>query len=93
MKSSYELAMERLAKAAPTTKLTAQQKKDIAELESKYAAKIAERELFVKGEIVKAIDRGDAEGLEQLQKQLVSDRKSLSAELEEKKAKVWQSGS
>jgi len=26
-----------------------------------------------------------------LQKQLVSDRKSLSAELEEKKAKVWQS--
>jgi len=90
MKSSYELAMERLAKAAPTHKLTAQQKKEIAELESKCAAKIAERELFVKGEIVKAIDRGDADALDQLQKQLVSDRKSLSAELEEKKAKVWQ---
>jgi len=90
MKSSYELAMERLAKAAPTHKLTPQQKKEIAELESKCAAKIAERELFVKGEIVKAIDRGDADALDQLQKQLVSDRKSLSAELEEKKAKVWQ---
>jgi gamma-glutamylcyclotransferase (GGCT)/AIG2-like uncharacterized protein YtfP len=72
--------------------LTAQQKKDIAELESKYAAKIAERELFVKGEIVKAIDRNDGEALDQLQRQLVSDRKSLSAELEEKKAKVWQAG-
>jgi hypothetical protein len=92
MKSSFELAMERLSKAAPTHKLTAQQKKEIAELESKCAAKIAERELFVKGEIVKAIDRGDAEALEQLQKQLVSDRKSLSTELEEKKAKVWQAG-
>src|SRR5205807_164253 len=61
MKSAYELAMERLNKAAPTRKLTADQKKQIGELESKYAAKIAERELFVKGEIVKAIDRGDAE--------------------------------
>ena len=81
MKSSYELAMERLSKAAPTHKLTANQKKEIAE-----------RELFVKGEIVKAIDRGDAEALEQLQKQLVSDRKSLQTELEEKKAKVWQGG-
>ena len=90
MKSAYELAMERLNKAAPTRKLTADQKKAIAELESKCAAKIAERELFVKGEIVKAVDRGDAEALEQLEKQLVSDRKSLQADLEEKKAKVWQ---
>jgi hypothetical protein len=92
MKSAYELAMERLNKAAPTRKLTPDQKKQIAELESKYAAKIAERELFVKGELAKAVDRGDAEALEQLEKQLVSDRKSLQAELEEKKAKVWQEG-
>ena len=92
MKSAYELAMERLNKAAPTVKLNARQKKEIAELESKFAAKIAERELFIKGEIVKAIDRADGEAIEQLEKQLVSDRKSLQAELEEKKAKVWQSG-
>ncbi len=90
MKSSYELAMERLAKSTPTPKLSAKQKADIAELESKYAAKIAERELFVRGEIAKAVDRSDAEAFEQLQKQLVSDRKSLSTELEEKKTKVWQ---
>ena len=92
MKSSYELAMERLNKAAPAPKLNADQKKQIAELESKYSAKIAERELFVKGEIVKAVDRGDGEALEQLEKQLVSDRKSLQAELEEKKAKIWGGG-
>jgi hypothetical protein len=88
MKTAYELAMERLSKTAPAVKLTPGQKKEIAELESKCAAKIAERELFVKGEIVKAIDRGDAEAVAQLEKQLVSDRKSLQADLEEKKAKV-----
>jgi hypothetical protein len=88
MKSSYELAMERLGKASPTVKLTAEQKKEIADLESKCAAKTAERELFLKGEIAKAIDKGDAEAVEQLEKQLLSDRKTLRAECEEKKEKV-----
>ena len=90
MKSAYELAMERLSKTAPPVTLTAEQKKQIAELESKCAAKIAERELFLKSEIVKAIDKGDAEAVEQLEKQLVSDKKSARAELEEKKEKVRQ---
>jgi septin family protein len=88
MKSAYELAMERLNKSSPTVKLTAQQKKAIAELESKCAAKIAERELFLKGEVAKAIDKGELQEIEQLEKQLVMDRKSLHADLEEKKAKV-----
>ena len=92
MKTSYELAMERLNKSSPTAKLTEKQKKEIAELESKYKAKIAERELFVEGERVKAIDRGEFEAVEQLEKQLVGDRKSLQAELEEKKERVRQSG-
>ena len=88
MKSSYELAMERLGKASPTVKLTAGQKKEIAELESKCAAKTAERELSLKEEIVKAIDKGDAEAVQQLEKQLLSDRNTLRAECEEKKEKV-----
>jgi len=41
MKSAYELAMERLNKSAPSVKLTAAQKKELAELDSQYAAKIA----------------------------------------------------
>ena len=88
MKTAYELAMERLGKTSPTVKLSDEQKQEIAELESKYTAKIAERELFLKGEIVKAIDRGDEEAIGQLEKQLLSDRKSLRAECEEKKEKV-----
>ena len=91
MKTAYELAMERLAKDSPALKLTAEQKKELAELDSQCAAKIAERELFLKGEITKAIDKGDAEAVEQLEKQLVSDRKTIRAECEEKKERARQS--
>ena len=92
MKTAYELAMERLSKASPTAKLTNEQKKKLAELNSECKAKIADREIFLKGEMAKAADKGDYEAFEQLEKQLVSDRKSLQTELEEKKAKVWQGG-
>jgi hypothetical protein len=88
MKSAYELAMERLNKTAPTVKLSDAQKKEIAELESKCAAKIAERELIIKDEIAKAAAKGEFDEIEKLEKQLVSDRKSAQADLEEKKAKV-----
>ena len=48
MKSAYELAMERLEKASPSLSLTEDQKKEIAEVDSVYRAKIAEQELFLK---------------------------------------------
>jgi len=90
MKSAFELAMERLNKDSPTVKLTEEQKKQMAELDSKYAAKIAEREIFLKAEITKAVQKGDFEAMEQLEKQLVSTRKSLQVELDEKKEKLRQ---
>ena len=86
MKSSYELAMERLNKNAPATKLTAKQKKALAELDSRYAAKIAEREIALNGQIASAAD--DVEKEESLRDQLVFDRKKLQAELEDKKQRV-----
>ncbi|MEW6156829.1 MAG: hypothetical protein AB1813_05315 [Verrucomicrobiota bacterium] len=92
MKSAYELAMERLNKTAPMAKLTDDQKKELAELDSKYAAKIAEREIFLKGELAKAMNQGDYEAVEQIEKQLVSERKSLQTELEEKKEAIRQRG-
>jgi hypothetical protein len=88
MKSAYELAMERLAKSAPTQKLTDEQRKKLAELDSLYASKIAGREIFLKAELEKAVEKGDAEAFEQIQKQLVSERKTLQSELEEKKERV-----
>jgi ABC-type enterochelin transport system substrate-binding protein len=88
MKSSYELAMERLSKTAPTIKLTPAQKKDIAELESQYAAKIAGREIAMKDEIAKLNAAGELEKVETVQQQLAGERKKLQGELEDKKERV-----
>ena len=88
MKSAYELAMERLEKAAPTAKLTTAQKKEIAELESKAKAKTAEREIALKDEIAAASEAGDFEKVEQLQQQLIKERKAIQADLEEKKDRI-----
>jgi hypothetical protein len=88
MKSAYELAMERLNQAAPTVKLTDAQKSRLAELDSKYTAKIAEREIALKGETAGFAAAGDFEKVELLQQQLIGERKKLQAELEEKKDRI-----
>lgn len=90
MKTAYELAMERLNKSSPAIKLSADQKKQLAELDSQYAAKIAEREISLTGEREKASASGDMEKAEQLQQQLAAERKTLQAQLEEKKEHVRQ---
>jgi hypothetical protein len=90
MKSAYELAMERLEKAAPTTKLTAAQKKEIAELESRCKAKIAEREIALKDAVANAAAAGDFEKVEQLQQQLIKERKALQEDLEAQKDRIHQ---
>jgi hypothetical protein len=88
MKTAYELAMERLGKTAPTVKLSAGQKKQLAELDSQYAAKIAEREIALKDEIARVAAAGDFDKVEKVQQQLAGERKKLQAELEEKKERV-----
>jgi len=88
MKSAYELAMERLEKKAPTKKLTAEQKAKIAEINSLYGSKIAEKETFLQGEIVKAKMQGDATAVAQIQDQLTRELKRIHVEWEEKKAAV-----
>lgn len=88
MKSAYELAMERLAKSSPTVRVTADQKRQLAELDSLYTSKIAEREIFLKGELGKAMEKGDFEALGQIERQMQSERRSLEAECEEKKERI-----
>lgn len=88
MKSAYELAMERLAKQSPTVKLTDEQKRQLSELDALYRAKFAEREIFLRGQIEKAVEKGDAEEFQQLERQITADRRNLESECEEKKEKV-----
>ena len=92
MKTAYELAMERLNRAAPAVKLTAGQKKQLAELDAKYAATIAGREISMQGEMAKVAESGDTEKAEVVRQQWMKERQSLLAELEEKKERVRQGG-
>jgi hypothetical protein len=88
MKSAYELAMERLEKASPSISLTEDQKQEIAEVDSVYRAKIAEREVFLKGQIGKAQIAGNLDEVQSLEKQLASEMRRLQDECEAKKEKL-----
>jgi hypothetical protein len=88
MKSAYELAMERLAKDQPAVTLTDNQKKELAEVDSTFKARIAEKELFLKGEIAKVQASGKFEEIDSLQKQLSSEIRRLQEDCEAKKEKL-----
>jgi len=88
MKSAYELAMERLEKKTPSVALTSEQKQQIAEIESTFKARTAEKELFLKGEMEKARVGGKYEELESLEKQLGIELRRLQEDCEAKKEKL-----
>ena len=88
MKSAYELAMERLQKASPSLSLTEEQKKKLAEIDSKYRAKVAEKELFLRDQIRKAQTEGKLDDIDSLEKQLASEVRRLQEECEAAKEKL-----
>jgi predicted S18 family serine protease len=88
MKSAYELAMERLQKTSPSISLTEEQKKGLADVDSKYRAKIAEKEVFLKDQIRKAQGAGKFDEAQSLEKQLASEIRRLQEECEAKKEKL-----
>ena len=57
-------------------------------MDSKYQAKIAEKELFLKDQIRKAQTEGKADDIDSIQKQLVSEIRRLQEECEAKKEKL-----
>jgi hypothetical protein len=88
MKTAYELAMERLGKTSPAAKLSDEQKRALADLDSVYRARLAEREIASKSALAAAEEKGDLEAAELVQQQLVGERRKLQAELEEKKERI-----
>lgn len=86
MKSAIELAMARLDQEGPVTKISAEQKRRLAEIDSEITAKVAEKKVFLHGEIAKA--GHDLETKEALQRQLSSELARLEEKREDKKRKV-----
>jgi hypothetical protein len=88
VKSAYELAMERLQKGSPSVALTAEQKAQLAEVDSSFNAKIAERKIFLADQIKKAAAGGKFDEVGSLEKQLAADVRRLEEDCENKKEKL-----
>lgn len=89
MKSAYELAMERLEGEEPSgVTLTEGQKGRLEELNREYRAKIAEREVFLRGKAEAARAKGDSAEVEALEREVREEKRRLEEELEEKKEAV-----
>ncbi len=91
MKSAYELAMERLEKESPSgPPLSEEQKKELAEIDKIYEAKIAERKIMADQELQK--NYGHYEAVLKIQENLREDIQKLEEEREAKKQSVRESG-
>lgn len=90
MKSAYELAMERLNKSDPTSskKLTPEKKARLAEIDTIYKGKIAEREIFLKKQLEETLADGKYDEAEKVRAQIAAERSRLEEEREEEKERV-----
>jgi len=82
--------MERLEKQSPSVKLTEEQRSQLAEIDSLYKSRIAEKELLLNDQIRREKVAGKASEVESLQKQLTSEIRRLSEECESKKERIRQ---
>jgi hypothetical protein len=90
MKSSYELAIERMG-GGDDKPLTDEQKRNIAEIDSKYRAKIAERKIFLEKNLSDAQVQGNEEEIELVRRQLNDEVTDLEAKSEAEKNKIRES--
>lgn len=88
MKSAYELAMERFGEAEPVAALTDEQRADLAAIEEKFKAKIAEKEVFLGDLIAKARATGRWDEVPALDEQRIRETKRLREQGEAEKEKV-----
>jgi len=92
MKSAYELAMERLNTTNPNenTPLSDAQKEELADLDNKYKARIAEKKIAATKRISEASLKGDFEQISQAEKELQIDIQQIESDRESAKDRVRQ---
>jgi hypothetical protein len=89
MKTSYEIAMERLQKKDAESgetglTLTLEQKEEIARIRQFHKAKLAEREILHQGDMSKARGSGDPEAVRTVEKGYHRERARIEEEMEAK---------
>ena len=80
--------MERMGEDGGSKPLTDVQKEKIAQVDSKYRAKIAERKIFLDKSLSEAIEKQDLEEAEKIRRQLADETVSLEEKAEIEKEKV-----
>jgi hypothetical protein len=90
MKSAYELAMERLSKSdtGSAKALTPEKRARLAEIDRVYTGKIAERDIFLRQQLERALGGSDADEVEKIRKQMALERARLEEEREAEKDAV-----
>ena len=90
MKSAYELAMERLNAESPNenTPLTDEQKEELADLDNKYNAKVAERKIAHEKRVAEANASGNFQDLAAAQEELRIDLDRIESDREAAKERV-----
>ena len=88
MKSSYELAMERMAGGGDDKPLSNDQKQRIAEVDRKFKAKIAERRIFLDQALADALGAENHEEAEKVRLQIADETAGLEDKAEAEKEKI-----
>lgn len=89
MKSAYELAMERLQENEPAKPaLTDEMKSALAEVDEKFNAKIAEREIFLTQKLAAATSMGEMTEADAIRKQISSEKARIEEDRETAKDKI-----
>lgn len=90
MKSAYELAMERLNAESPNENapLTEEQKDELADLDNKYNAKVAECKIAHEKRVAEASATGNFEDLGKAQEELRIDLDRIESDREAAKDRI-----
>jgi hypothetical protein len=82
--------MERLSKSDPGSSkpLTAAQRARLAEVDKVYKGKIAEREIFLRQQLERALTGTDADEVEKIRKQMASEKSRLEEDRETEKDRI-----
>ena len=89
LKSALDLALERLEKKnGKITSLSDEQKKALAEIDGQLKAKIAEIEILKNKQIAEAGAKGDAEEVQKIEAQKMSDIGRVRSHAENDKERV-----
>ena len=89
LKSAVELALERLdSEQGRAPSLTEEQKERIADIRSRYRARIAQEEIHLQTEIAKLMETGDATALQTTTDNVRAEKRRLEEKMDREVAKV-----